>query len=211
MSIKTLIEKIKKKLDSSSLPGKDVQFVMAPEGREDVCGDDYRDAAVSIMLYDREGELFFPLIKRTQNRYDRHRGQIGLPGGRYEDSDYDLYHCAVRELGEELGINTAGVERLGQLTRVNIPVSRYRVQPFIVYLGEEMNFKAQEGEVEYILEVKLQDLLKEDNVRYGLISGLPRVKVPYFLLNGHEVWGATAMILNEFKHLLLNLGYYKTK
>lgn len=200
----TGLENIRQKLLLVPLPGKRAQFLMAPAGRREAAVDSYLDAAVSIMLYERGGELHFPLIKRTHNRHDRHRGQISLPGGRFDNDDKDLYGCAIRELGEELGIDTTGVERLGRLSRIFIPVSRFRVQPYVVFWDKNTDFKAQKGEVEYILEVKLKDLLDEQNVKTGIVEGYGEGEVPYFLLNGHKVWGATAMILSEFKHLILS-------
>jgi len=49
-------------------------------------------------------------------------------------------------------------------------------------------------------------LLDERNIAEEpwTIRGFPAI-VPYFLINGHKVWGATAMILSEFREMLRNL------
>ena len=201
------IKNIKRQLSSSPLPGKRIQYVMAPKERNesDIAKTAYQDAAVSILLYEKENELYFPLIRRAKNQNDKHTGQISLPGGRYEENDGDFFQCALRELSEELGINTKSMEKLGQLTDTYIPVSGYKVHSFVLYNDKEMHFTPQAGEVEYILEIKLKDLLNEKNIKTGEIECCGRIAndIPYFLLNNHKVWGATAMILNEFRHVIL--------
>jgi hypothetical protein len=66
----------------------------------------------------------------------------------------------------------------------------------------------QEREVEALVEIPLVDLLEDNNLVAQILSTsyADNIEVPAFLLNGHIVWGATAMMLNEikdiFKHLL---------
>jgi hypothetical protein len=48
-------------------------------------------------------------------------------------------------------------------------------------------------------------LLKQDSLieREGIVSGDGyKLKTPYFNVEGEIIWGATAMILNEFKKLI---------
>jgi hypothetical protein len=65
-------------------------------------------------------------------------------------------------------------------------------------------FKKQDEEVEEIIEVKLQEFLNEANAITTRVATSYNVKVevPAFKLNGHIVWGATAMMLGEIKDLL---------
>ena len=65
------------------------------------------------------------------------------------------------------------------------------------------DFHASPGEVEEILEVSLHDLRDASRIRQGtrLREGVA-VEYPYFDLLGHQVWGATAMVLGEFICLL---------
>ncbi len=204
---------IESSLNNGKLPGMNAMAQMAPVNRklDYPVKNNYSDSAVAILLFEQDGELFFPLIKRTShNKNDKHRGQISLPGGKFDQEDKTLLNCAMRELEEELGVDKANISTLGELTKLFIPVSNFMVQPFVFYSAKYNHFTAQESEVEYILEIQLRDLLDDNNVKKGeieLISGRKINDIPYFNLNNHIIWGATAMILNEFKNVAIS---YKT-
>jgi hypothetical protein len=57
--------------------------------------------------------------------------------------------------------------------------------------------------VEELIEVSVADLLDASSIRQGTRTreGVA-IEYPYFDLMGHQVWGATAMILGEFLCLL---------
>jgi len=201
------LSSVKNNLENS-LPGKKIQYLMAPIGRESNYPNDknYTESAVALLLYKKNDELFFPLIKRTSfNENDKHKGQISFPGGKLDTADHDLLHCAKRELNEEVGIDASYINLLGNLTDLYIPVSNFKVQPFVFYIENDFIFIPQESEVEYILEISVKDLLNEQNVKVGKITYGENSfisNVPYFQLSNHIVWGATAMILNEFKNVI---------
>lgn len=214
MSLLGKMELLSSENFNSSLPGEKAQHEMSPPYRFDLLKNelDYKDASVAILMYKKDNEYFFPLIKRTSgNHNDKHRGQISLPGGKFDKSDFDLSECALRELREELGIGMDHIKPLGHLSELLIPVSNFRVHPFIFFSEETPVFNPQIEEVQYVLEINLDDLLEPSNIKKGEIileSGLRLDNIPYFQLNDHKIWGATAMILNEFKNVCLKL---KTK
>ena len=133
-----------------------------------------------------------------------HSNQIGFPGGRVEEEDESLQHTALRETEEEVGIPRTEVQVLRKLTRLYIPPSNFWVQPYVGLLQNTPNLIPQESEVEKILEVDLDDFLNEQNfINQTLSTSYARnIEVPAFMLNGHVVWGATAMMLSELKEML---------
>lgn len=165
-----------------------------------------RNASVMILFYRANNEWYIPLIQRQDNNpNDKHGGQISLPGGKYENSDTSFAHTAVREAEEEIGIIGTEVELLGQLTNLYVPVSNFLVRPFVGHLSEMPTFQKQLTEVKAILEVPfstLQDetIIKKTNLT--LPQGIRLKNVPHFEINGHIVWGATAMILSELLDVL---------
>jgi 8-oxo-dGTP pyrophosphatase MutT (NUDIX family) len=191
------------------LPGIDAQYEMAPATRERypielIDPSSYRKSAVMLLIYQTESGLYIPLTKR--HMYEgKHSGQISLPGGKYEESDESLLNTALRELNEEIGIDD-GIEVLGGLTPVYIPVSNFYVEPFVgLYTKSEINFNSNTREVKELIQLNL-DVLKSDAIveSEGIVHGDGyKLKTPYFNVEGNIVWGATAMILNEFKKLII--------
>lgn len=78
------------------------------------------------------------------------------------------------------------------------------VHPYMGILDHYPKFRKQEDEVEQILEISLNEFLLESNSISTVVptSYNVEVEVPAFKLNGHIVWGATAMMLGEIKDLL---------
>ena len=62
----------------------------------------------------------------------------------------------------------------------------------------------QEDEVEALIEVSLTHFFDDNSLVTKTVSTSYNVdvEVPAFKLNGHIVWGATAMMLSEIKDLL---------
>ena len=159
---------------------------------------EYRDGGVLLLLYPRDGALHLVLTRRTDH-LPVHAGQVSLPGGLREPQDASLADTALREAQEELGLATDGIELLGSLTPLEIPVSGYRIHPWVAYTPQAPAFVPQPQEVAEVIEVPLSALLDPAAVGCELrtIRGL-HVKVPFFFVAGHKVWGATAMVLSEF-------------
>ncbi len=155
-----------------------------------------------ILLYPHDLDLDFFLTRRTET-VESHKGQISLPGGAQESGE-SLQDTALREAAEELGIDPACVELVdGPLTPVYIPVSGFRVTPFVGFTPDRPNIMIAASEVVSIIETPL-DLIVDENIvveEQWEIRGYQGL-VPYFNVRGHQVWGATAMILSEFVELL---------
>ncbi len=159
-----------------------------------------RESAVLILLYKEDGHWYFPLIKRQE--YDGvHSKQIGLPGGKFEKADKDLEATSIRETMEELGVDPSGIQILGSLTEIYIPPSNFLVKPYVGYLSDFKGFIPDITEVNRVIITSLPSLIKlaiekkKEVLREGNIS----VKVASFMIDDEVVWGATAMMLNEFK------------
>jgi hypothetical protein len=88
---------------------------------------------------------------------------------------------------------------LGELTPVHVIVSGFTLHPIVGVTDRRPDFQAAPEEVEEILEVSLDDLRDASRIRVGTrIREGVAVEYPYFDLLGHQVWGATAMVLGEF-------------
>ncbi|BAO74317.1 NUDIX hydrolase [Winogradskyella sp. PG-2] len=163
-----------------------------------------KKAGVLALFYPNpEGETYLVLILRKTYK-GVHSAQVGFPGGKYEDEDKDLMQTAIRETEEEVGVPETLIKVIKTMSPLYIPPSNFMVHPYIAISKTTPNFIKQDEEVEAIIEVKLLDFLNDDNT---ITTRVPtsfnvEVDVPAFILNGHIVWGATAMMLGEIKDLL---------
>ena len=158
-------------------------------------------AAVLILLYLADNEIYFFLTKRT-NELKHHKGQISLPGGTQEGNE-KLIDTALRETQEEISINKTSISIIGTITPLFVPVTGFMIYPFIGYSHNKLEPKPDPVEVATIFSVNISDLLNEENrtTEQRNIRGYD-VQVPYFKLNDYQVWGATSMILSEFRDLI---------
>lgn len=208
MSFVQFIEVLYQRL-KQPLPGRDAQLKMASLVRiqklikSGVPKNAIR-SSVLILLYPYQDTIGMVLMLRPQYQ-GIHSGQISLPGGKSELSDKDPGDTAMRESMEEIGINPAQIKLLGKLTDLYIPPSNYLVSPFIGYQEKNPKFHANPTEVAEIIEITLDELFNNANIRrkrVKLALGIS-LSVPTFYINHHTIWGATAMILNEFRELSL--------
>src|SRR6187455_3407279 len=162
---------------------------------------DARIAAGLLLLYPGEHGPSIPLTVRASG-LRRHAGQVSLPGGATDPGE-TLTQAALREAYEEVGVDPASVRVLGELTPIHVLVSGFTLHPIVGVTDARPDFQPAAGEVDEIVEVRLEDLRDASRVRTGTRDreGLT-IEYSYLDLCGHQVWGATAMILGEFIHLL---------
>ncbi len=182
------------------LPGPEAHLKMASASRlrfKAQPNEKTRRSAVLILFYPYRDQIVAPLILRP--KYDGvHAGQMAFPGGRYEKTDEHLIRTALREAQEEIGIKAADVKVLGKLTELFIPPSNFFVQPVIGTLPYKPDFYPDPREVDAVLEVTLDELMDEGIVGTTQLEvrGVS-IDAPFYDIQGHKVWGATAMMISE--------------
>src|SRR5512135_1795095 len=188
------------------LPGLEAQIKLAPEFRikelRTLQPANARPAGVLILLYPHQDRWHFPLIRRTTNGHDRHSDQISLPGGSQEANE-SIQETALREAEEEVGAARDLIKHVGMLSTVYIPPSNFLVTPSVGFTQQRPDFHCDPREVAELLEVPLATLFDPASVRREEweLRGM-KVEVPFYQIGPHKVWGATAMILSEFRMLL---------
>lgn len=170
-----------------------------------------KESSVLMLLYPRERSWHTVFILRPD--YDGvHAKQVGFPGGKVEAQDRDIIHTALRETEEEVGIEQNQIEVLGLLSELYIPPSNIIVQPVLGKIDFLPTFIPDSREVELLIETPVQRILDSSVLQKKDIF-IDRIQkqlnVTYFDIQGHVIWGATALILNEFRELMLENGVHK--
>lgn len=201
---------IASKLEEIPLPGLEAQLKMAPTFRTAFAEHftpppkDSKIAAVLLLLFPTAtGDINFVLIRRPAYN-GTHAKQISFPGGKAEPQDRSLWETALRETQEEVGVERNDVQLIRALTPTYIPPSNFLVHPYVGICTQTPKFIAEEKEVEEILYISLVDLMNDAHETFGWVSPsyAGKVEVPVYNFDTLEVWGATAMMLSEFKHLM---------
>ncbi len=185
------------------LPGLRGQVWMAPSHRPTDPGyyergaQRCRRAAVLFLLYPHRDELHTVLTVRPQTLPD-HPGQVAFPGGARDEGE-SVVETALREAQEEVGVEPEKVEPLGRLTHIYIPPSNFCIQIVVGYAAERPVWRPNPAEVASLLEPPVAYFFDPVRRKVAIVEvdGQKR-RIPYFDIEGHKVWGATAMAIAEF-------------
>ncbi|MDQ2094234.1 CoA pyrophosphatase [Rhodalgimonas zhirmunskyi] len=159
-----------------------------PEGRK------LRPAGVLVPLIQREGRIEVILTKRS-SQLKHHPGQVAFPGGKVDPDDADATAAALREAHEEIGLDPANVEVLGELPW-HETVTNFTMTPVVGLIRAEFTVRPEPGEVEEVFRVPLDHIANPANFSIQSRQWLGRER-RYFTapFGPYYIWGATARIL----------------
>ena len=166
-----------------------------------------KKAGVNILFHPNNNKVYFTLILRNEYK-GVHSNQIGLPGGRFENKDKDIFQTALRETNEEIGVNSNKITLIKKLNNIYVPPSNYDIFPFMVYTDDKVEFIIDKNEVQEVINIEIDQLINSEIVKTKASQISNRqidALVPAYKLGEHYVWGATAMILSEVKDIFTSV------
>ena len=205
------LEKLQQEIEKG-LPGENAHLKMSPlnRGVSSIAiqnNTSYRESAIAVILFPK-GESIECILIQRQIYEGKHSGQISFPGGKKEENDIHIEFTARRETQEEIGIPIDNGLLICELTSVYIPVSDFLVKPFLYFHEEIPQLIPNEREVAEIFTFKLEELLNEESystMSIEITKGIIKKNIPCFNLKEKKVWGATALILNELREILIKM------
>lgn len=154
-----------------------------------------RAATLALLYRGADGQLSIPLTVR-QSHLRAHGGEVSLPGGAVDPSDRSPQDAALREAREEIGLSPETVHVVGSLDEVWIPVSNFRIRPFVALSEAPPSLVAHTPEVAAIVELPVAALVRDDAIVERLIEGPDwRLRAGAYLHADQVIWGATARAL----------------
>lgn len=166
--------------------------------------DGVHEASVLVPFYEEGGEPYLLFLKRPDGHY-RHAGQVAFPGGKREAGE-TLLGCALREAGEEVGLQPSDVRVLGELDEYDTMVTRFHVTPIVGVIPFPYPFRPDPREVEKLIHVPLRKLLVAGALREEAREAFGRRWPVYYYDVGPDViWGVTAGMLKPLLGMIHEL------
>jgi 8-oxo-dGTP pyrophosphatase MutT (NUDIX family) len=159
------------------------------------------EAAVLVAIFCQDNEFHILFTKRSFD-VAHHRGQIAFPGGARSDADATMQDTALRESWEEVGLDPAVVEIIGELDDI-VTITNFVVKPYVAIIPYPYEFTRNPNEILEIFDVPVTALFKKLNFKVEQKPGANGTKTMYFYkYKGKVIWGATANILKQLLDIM---------
>ena len=173
-----------------------------------------RQAAVSIILVEKEPGNYSIVFGQRSNDVPQHKGQIAFPGGGRHKDESPL-DTAIRETLEETGLKIDPTSDphwiyLGEYPKRFITVSDFLITPFIfiykpngngnsLQIHDDVFYKPDGSEIIEVFDVPLSHLLNDNNVRIERREWQGHTfNIHYYTFQNRTIWGVTGMLLFDF-------------
>ena len=201
--VERLVEQLK-----APLPGPAAHALLAPQPRRQwPDGFDPREHP----RRGRPAAACFPIAERAHivltlraDTLGRHGGQVSLPGG-VVDPGETVEQAACAKPTRKSGCRSRDARVIGRLTPLDIPISGFRLHPVVAVAARPSRLAAPPpARWPACSKSPLDDLCDRSCLvtRERQLERDGALVVPAFHVAGHEIWGATAMVLAEFLSLL---------
>ena len=166
-----------------------------------------RQAAVAVVLRQTDAGAEVLFIQRSERDGDPWSGHMAFPGGHREPHDKNLMAASMRETFEEIGLELAEDQLIGELDQQRAsPRGRplnMLVAPYVFEIDGDPTF-APNYEVAEVVWGPLAPMHQAENhtLEQRIVGGTPTSFNGYRLAGGHFGWGMTYRMMKTFFEVL---------
>ena len=163
----------------------------------------WRRAAVLLSLLAIDGQWHILYIRRTES-VSEHKGQVAFPGGSMEPGDPSIEDTALRETGEEIGVQPRHIRVLGHLPDF-FTITNYLIRPVVAVMDWPLDLVISADEVDRVFTIPLgwlADPANYDERPWTRPNGDIIPVIYYHHYDGEMLWGATARMTVDFIEIL---------
>ncbi|MFT5395952.1 MAG: 8-oxo-dGTP pyrophosphatase MutT (NUDIX family) [Gammaproteobacteria bacterium] len=161
---------------------------------------EHPSAAVALIVTHKSPSIL--LVRRADNAADPWSGQWAFPGGKVDESDFNLLATCQREVLEECGcqLSTDHYERALPISKAGRQQKHpVIVAPFLWEIPERVALTPDETEIAAACWLELSYLTDPINHDSGVIaSEYDDREFPYIRLGDTPLWGFTYMVLMNY-------------
>lgn len=165
------------------------------------CHENLSDAAVLLAITNESEPKI--LLTRRADHMSHHAGEVSLPGGRSEESDETNQEVVLRELFEELGLQSEYICFIGELP-VQMSLAGLSVTPLVALIPPDLKFTPNPDEVSEVFYIPLNYFLVQETQEYIAQYPQGQVLVSSIHFKGEIIWGLTARIILSLFEITLN-------
>ncbi len=153
-----------------------------------------KESAVIVLLEQATNSLV--LTQRSANLRD-HPGEVCFPGGRWQAGDADFWLTALRELKEELGVDSQRVTPIQELQREKT-LNGSTIHPWLATISMLEPYTVNQREVAAVFTLPMREVRVITNYKEVVVERYGRiVKSCQFTASDYFIWGATARIMKQ--------------
>jgi 8-oxo-dGTP pyrophosphatase MutT (NUDIX family) len=141
------------------------------------------------------------LLTKRATTLKYHKGEISFPGGMYEEDDRETVRTAIRESGEEIGLQPEDIQIVGRLDDTET-FTGFVITPYVGLIPYPYHFKLNPHEVHHLICLPYRYLMDSEPETMTSEHQAKTMQAPVIYYEGERIWGATCKLLLQLRQIL---------